>query len=107
MLPAKFLVGYLSHVRTHTHTTILHNTQCTINGVNYDKLQLGGGVKVKKLEIFFFGFPRVVSMHHFPNLSVLCVMNQKISKISGLQSCVNLKELWICEGAVEVFFLSS
>jgi len=81
---------------------ILHNTQCTINDVNYDKLQLGGGMKVNKLEIFF-GFPRVVGMHHFPNLSVLCVMNQKISKISGLQSCVNLKELWICEGAIEVF----
>ena len=83
---------------------ILHNTQCTINGVNYDKLQLGGGMKVEKLEIFFFGFPRVVGMHHFPNLSMLCIMNQKISKISGLQSCVNLKELWICEGAIEVLF---
>ena len=83
---------------------ILHNTQCTINGVNYDKLQLGGGMKVEKLEIFFFGFPRVVGMHHFPNLSMLCIMNQKIGKISGLQSCVNLKELCICEGAIEVLF---
>ena len=41
-------------------------------------------------------------MHHFPNLTSLCVMNQKVNKISGLENCRLLEELWICEGCIEV-----
>ena len=78
------------------------HTQCTVNGVNYEKLQMGAGSTVKKLEIFFFGFPRVVCLHHFPNLTSLCVVNQKISRLSGLESCMALQELWVCEGQIEV-----
>lgn len=78
--------------------------QCTINGVNYDKLQMGAGSKVKKLEIFFFGFPHIVGMRHFPNLRSLCVVNQKIGKLSGLESCWQLEELWVCEGNIKVCF---
>ena len=76
--------------------------QCTVNGVNYEKLPMGGGLQKTKLEIFFFGFPRIVGMRHFPNLTYLCVMNQKIEKLSGLETCKNLEELWVCEGVIAV-----
>ena len=54
------------------------------------------------MEIFFFEFPCIVGLHHFPNLSVLRVVNQPIRLLSGLEGCGNLRELWVCEGEVEV-----
>ncbi|KAL5493183.1 hypothetical protein EMCRGX_G014321 [Ephydatia muelleri] len=74
---------------------------CTVNGINHNRLNTGEGTNVHCLEIFFFGFPKIVGMHHFPNLTSLCIMNQKIYKISGLESCRLLEELWICEGCIE------
>ena len=82
------------------HTTIL---QCAVNGVSYDKLAVGYGAKVIRLEIFFFGCPRIAGLHHFPNLRVLCIVNQRFGRISGLETCCNLQELWICETQVQVW----
>ena len=51
-----------------------------------------------ELEMFFFGFPRIVGMKHFPRLTKLCIVNQKITSMKGIESCKSLQELWICEG---------
>ena len=76
--------------------------QCAVNGVTYEKLALGYGVKVQKLEIFFFGCPRIPSLNYFPNLRVLCIVNQRFSRISSLEACPSLQELWICETQIQV-----
>jgi Leucine-rich repeat (LRR) protein len=71
--------------------------------VNYEKLYHGGGVKVEKLEIFFFGCPHIpLGLNQFPNLHTLCIVNQRFSSISGLEACPKLEELWICETQVKV-----
>ena len=79
----------------------LHAPQCTVNGLNHGRVEKGGGLKTTVLEIFFFGYSRLVGLHHFPSLRKLCVMNQKIHSLSGLESCRNLEELWVCEGFVK------
>ena len=76
--------------------------KCTVNGISYDKLSQGAGVKVKCLEVFFFGCSRVVDLHHFSSLSCLRIVNQKISRMIGIGTCSTLQELWICEGNIEV-----
>ena len=63
---------------------------------------MGAGTKVKSLEIFFFSCPRIVGMRHFPSLTVLCIVNQRFSHISGLENCKQLQELWICETQIQV-----
>ncbi len=73
-----------------------------MNGISYDKLHSGVGLTVTQLEVFFFGFPRVVGMGNFPNLTRLCIMNQDIGSMAGLQTCRHLEELWICEGGISV-----
>lgn len=60
---------------------------------------------MKCLEIFFFGCPRIVGLHHFPFLSCLRIVNQRISSMKGLSVCTSLNELWICEGDIEVCFI--
>lgn len=74
---------------------------CAVNGVTFEKLPLGCGSKVERLEIFFFGYPRIVGLHHFPHLHSLCIVNQRFTLISGLDGCRCLKELWICETQIE------
>lgn len=59
---------------------------------------------MKCLEIFFFGCPRIVGLHHFPFLSCLRIVNQRISSMKGISVCTSLNELWICEGDIEVCF---
>ena len=74
-------------------------SQCINNGVNYEKLvEEGCGGKVQELEMFFFGYPRIVGLEHFPNLTKLCIVNQKIHSMKGVETCMNLEELWVCEG---------
>lgn len=51
-----------------------------------------------ELEMFFFGYPRIVGLEHFLNLTRLRIVNQKISSMKGVEVCRNLEELWICEG---------
>ena len=77
--------------------------QCAVNGINYEKLMENGmNEKVTKLESFFFGYPRITSLHYFPQLSVLCVVNQPIRSLTGLETCKALQELWVCEAALDV-----
>ena len=74
-------------------------SQCINNGINYEKLvEEGCGGKVQELEMFFFGYPRIVGMEYFPNLTKLCIVNQKMSSMKGVEACMHLEELWICEG---------
>ena len=77
--------------------------------MNYENLERGSGLSVTKIESFFFGCPHIPSgaMLLFPALTELRIVNQKFSHISGLESCVNLQQLWICEGQVEVHTLTS
>lgn len=53
---------------------------------------------MQELEMFFFGYPRIVGMEYFPNLTKLSIVNQKISSMKGVEVCTNLTELWVCEG---------
>ena len=74
-----------------------------MNGVNYEKLSHGGGSRLKKLEIFFFGCSRIPKgIHKFYSLFSLCIVNQQFQNIIGLEGCPLLEELWICETQVEV-----
>ena len=78
-----------------------------MNGINYEKLHHGVGSKIKMLEMFFFGFPRIpVGLDQFPNLHILCIVNQRFSCISGLDNCSLLEELWICETQIKVTWWS-
>jgi len=52
---------------------------------------------VQLLEMFFSGLPRLISFHSFPNLLKLVIVNQNIERIEALDTCVNLRELWITE----------
>lgn len=61
-------------------------------------MESGCGGNVHELEMFFFGFPRIVGMEHFPRLTKLCIINQKITSMEGIESCRTLQELWVCEG---------
>ncbi|XP_078452476.1 leucine-rich repeat-containing protein 9 [Lampetra planeri] len=74
---------------------------CACNGVPYERLaQEGPGVE--RLEIFFSGYPRMVGLSNFPNLTVLTLVNQDVRDIEGLHGCRLLRELWIAESHVTV-----
>jgi Leucine-rich repeat (LRR) protein len=47
--------------------------------------------------MFFLGFPIIAHMDRFINLTKLKIIEQDLSDISGLSSCLLLEELWICE----------
>jgi len=57
---------------------------------------------VESLEMFFSGLPRLISFKPFPNLLKLVIANQLIERIEGLETCVNLQELWITECKLKV-----
>ena len=77
--------------------------QCAVSGSNYERLlEKGRDEKITKIEIFFFGFPRISGLHHFPNLTTLCIVNQPIRSLAGLESCDQLTELWVCETPLKV-----
>jgi hypothetical protein len=63
-----------------------------------------GGIDshVEALEMFFSGLPRLISLKPFPNLLKLIIVNQTIERLEGLDTCVNLKELWITECKLKV-----
>ena len=80
--------------------------QCLNNGIAYKKIQTEGP-EARTLEMFFSGFPRLIGMHHFPNLTTLTVIGQLVSKMEGLASLPLLEELWIAECQITVSFLVS
>uniref|UniRef100_G3U8Y1 Leucine rich repeat containing 9 n=1 Tax=Loxodonta africana TaxID=9785 RepID=G3U8Y1_LOXAF len=51
--------------------------------------------------MFFSGYPRIVGLSLFPNLTSLTIIAQDIKEISGLETCLLLKELWIAECFIE------
>ncbi|XP_055989754.1 leucine-rich repeat-containing protein 9 [Sorex fumeus] len=69
---------------------------CLCNGLSYEVVGQEGS-NASKLEMFFSGYPRIVGLSLFPNLTSLTIVAQDIKEISGLQSCLQLKELWIAE----------
>ncbi|XP_070606504.1 leucine-rich repeat-containing protein 9 isoform X4 [Erythrolamprus reginae] len=69
---------------------------CTSNGLAYERLEQEGP-STQSLEMFFSGYPRIVGLSHFPNLTKLTLVRQQIQWISDLENCPFLKELWIAE----------
>ena len=76
-------------------------SQCATNGLNFHKLQ-SEGQQCLQLEMFFSGFPRMVGLYLFPNLQILSLMGQPITRLEGLTPLVNLTELWVCECQIQV-----
>lgn len=69
---------------------------CACNGVNYEKIAQEGPAN-KTLEMFFSGYPKMVGLSYFPNLTNLTLVGQNIENIAGLESCPLLQKLWIVE----------
>ncbi|KAL8572554.1 hypothetical protein ACOMHN_040458 [Nucella lapillus] len=69
---------------------------CLNNGITYSKLA-AEGPEVGVLEMFFSGFPRLIGLHHFPNIHTMTIIGQSISALSGLSTLTRLKELWVAE----------
>ncbi|XP_073427348.1 leucine-rich repeat-containing protein 9 isoform X2 [Dendrobates tinctorius] len=69
---------------------------CMCNGVNYDRIRQDGQ-GMKTLEMFFSGYPKMLGLSYFPNLTNLTIVGQSIEGIYGLESCPLLEELWIAE----------
>ncbi|XP_008581575.1 PREDICTED: leucine-rich repeat-containing protein 9-like [Galeopterus variegatus] len=73
---------------------------CLCNGLSYEKVGQEGS-DTSKLEMFFSGYPHIVGLSLFPNLTSLTIVAQDIKEISGLETCLQLKELWIAECCIE------
>ncbi|XP_038193767.1 leucine-rich repeat-containing protein 9 [Arvicola amphibius] len=73
---------------------------CLCNGLSYEMVGQEGS-DTSKLEMFFSGYPRIVGLSLFPNLLSLTIVAQDIKEISGLETCLQLKELWIAECCIE------
>ncbi|XP_041514377.1 leucine-rich repeat-containing protein 9 isoform X2 [Microtus oregoni] len=73
---------------------------CLCNGLSYEMIGQEGS-DTSKLEMFFSGYPQIVGLSLFPNLSSLTIVAQDIREISGLETCLQLKELWIAECYIE------
>ncbi|ELK09830.1 Leucine-rich repeat-containing protein 9 [Pteropus alecto] len=73
---------------------------CLCNGLSYEMVGQEGS-DTSKLEMFFSGYPRIVGLSLFPNLTSLTIVAQDIKQISGLETCAQLKELWIAECCLE------
>ncbi|XP_040557565.1 leucine-rich repeat-containing protein 9 isoform X2 [Gallus gallus] len=69
---------------------------CVCNGLSYENIDQEG-LKTTALEMFFSGYPRIVGMEYFPNLTTLTLVGQRIENITGLKHCLLLRELWIAE----------
>ncbi|OCT68507.1 leucine-rich repeat-containing protein 9 isoform X2 [Xenopus laevis] len=69
---------------------------CVCNGFSFEKIRLDGPATTT-LEMFFSGYPKMVGLSYFPNLTQLILVGQNIHCIAGLESCCFLKELWITE----------
>ncbi|XP_038049791.1 leucine-rich repeat-containing protein 9-like isoform X3 [Patiria miniata] len=75
---------------------------CCANGVKLSKLAEGCDDTVTSLEMFFSGYENITGLKFFPNLTALILMGQEITKMEGLSTCNQLKELWICECKIKV-----
>nr|XP_021524464.1 leucine-rich repeat-containing protein 9 [Aotus nancymaae] len=73
---------------------------CLCNGLSYEMVGQEGS-DTSKLEMFFSGYPCIVGLSLFPNLTSLTIVAQDIKEISGLETCLQLEELWIAECYIE------
>ncbi|XP_021103662.1 leucine-rich repeat-containing protein 9 isoform X2 [Heterocephalus glaber] len=73
---------------------------CLCNGLSYEMVGQEGS-DASKLEMFFSGYPHIVGLSLFPNLASLTIVAQDIKEISGFETCLQLKELWIAECFIE------
>ncbi|XP_036887666.1 leucine-rich repeat-containing protein 9 [Sturnira hondurensis] len=73
---------------------------CLCNGLSYEMV-VQEGSNTSKLEMFFSGYPHMVGLSLFPNLTSLTIIAQDIKEISGLETCLQLRELWIAECCLE------
>ena len=83
----------------------MHLIKCAANGLNVNEIKttpIRFNENVKRIEMFFSGFPTIMHLEKFPNLTILKVVAQELSQISGLETCLNLVELWICECKITV-----
>ncbi|XP_054827925.1 leucine-rich repeat-containing protein 9 [Eublepharis macularius] len=69
---------------------------CTCNGLCYERIE-HEGAETQTLEMFFSGYPRIVGLSFFPNLTSLTLVRQSIQTISDLENCPLLRELWLAE----------
>ncbi|XP_053132331.1 leucine-rich repeat-containing protein 9 isoform X2 [Hemicordylus capensis] len=69
---------------------------CTCNGLSYERIEQEGS-STSSLEMFFSGYPRIMGLSYFPNLTRLILVRQSIQQISDLGNCPFLKELWVAE----------
>ncbi|KAJ3411055.1 Leucine-rich repeat-containing protein 9 [Chytridiales sp. JEL 0842] len=76
-------------------------TQCTNNGIQ-ESVYVTRPTSITSLEMCHFNFPTITAVHHFPNLTSLCLVAQDISEIEGLDDCTGLRKLWICEARIRV-----
>ncbi|XP_018652407.1 hypothetical protein Smp_124590 [Schistosoma mansoni] len=74
---------------------ILHEI-CTMNGIQYDNLTTEN-FHNHILYILFSGFKKWISLQNFPYLTELIIISQDITYIAKLETCPNLKKLWLCE----------
>lgn len=54
--------------------------------------------------MFFNGYPQILHIDKFPNLTELKIIAQELTTISGLETCLNLTELWVAECKLTVSF---
>ncbi len=89
------------------YLTVSINIKCFSNGLNINELKSSPfktSEHVKYLEMFFVGFPTIMHMDKFPNLTELKIIAQDIVVITGLETCLNLSELWIAECKLKVSY---
>ena len=67
---------------------------CEANGMTEEHLTRRGADKVQHVEMFLFNYPRVRGLSLFVNLSSLSIMQQQLTRIEGLDACVNLERNW-------------
>ncbi|CAF0859021.1 unnamed protein product, partial [Brachionus calyciflorus] len=71
---------------------------CYTNGINFTELKATKvNDSVRCIEMFFNGFPQIIHMDKFPNLTELKIIDQELTTITGLETCLNLTDLWISE----------
>jgi len=77
--------------------------QCSVNGIQYEKLAMEGKA-ISSVEVFFSGFPRVIPQldDSFPHLVTLCIIGQDLSLIENIASLTLLEELWLAECKITV-----
>ena len=76
------------------------STLCEANGITEEQL-IDKADLIQHLEMFLFNFPRMTSLTFFTSLTSLSVMQQKITKLEGLEACPRLKTLWVVETKIK------